>query len=87
MGFDHFGDGAAAVCGGADIAAMDRGRRAVRFGGPPQAVGAHAAPLIGAADRTSAWAWLPYRSEPSDAVAAVRDFASKRPEAPRLAIG
>ncbi|WP_433635337.1 PucR family transcriptional regulator [Nocardia sp. CA-120079] len=52
-----------------------------------EAVGTDAAPLIGAADRTSAWAWLPYRSEQSDAVAEVRDFASKRPDAPRLAIG
>ncbi|MFJ9367984.1 PucR family transcriptional regulator [Nocardia sp. NPDC101769] len=52
-----------------------------------EAVGTAAAPLFAAADRTSAWAWLPYRSEQSDAVAKVRDFASKRPHAPRLAIG
>ncbi|MFE3262257.1 PucR family transcriptional regulator [Nocardia sp. NPDC059229] len=52
-----------------------------------EAVGTEAAPLFGAADRTSAWAWLPYRSEQPDAVAKVGDFASKRPDAPRLAIG
>ncbi|MFD6358111.1 PucR family transcriptional regulator [Nocardia tengchongensis] len=52
-----------------------------------EAVGTEAAPLFGAADRTSAWAWLPYRSEQPDAVAKVRDFASMRLDAPRLAIG
>ncbi|WP_433527621.1 PucR family transcriptional regulator [Nocardia pseudovaccinii] len=52
-----------------------------------EAVGADAAPLVGAADRTSAWAWLPYRSEQSDAVDKVRDFAAKCPDAPHLAIG
>ncbi|WP_433716389.1 PucR family transcriptional regulator [Nocardia sp. CA-084685] len=52
-----------------------------------EAVGTAAAPLFGAADRMSAWAWLPYRSEQSDAVARVCDFACKRPEAPHLAIG
>ncbi|MEV2225076.1 helix-turn-helix domain-containing protein [Nocardia vinacea] len=52
-----------------------------------EAVGTAAAPLFGAADRMSAWAWLPYRSEQSDAVAKVRDFASKWSDAPQLAIG
>ncbi|WP_328402218.1 PucR family transcriptional regulator [Nocardia sp. NBC_00403] len=51
------------------------------------AVGTAAAPLFAAADRMSGWAWLPYRSEQSDAVAKVRDFASKRADAPRLTIG
>ncbi|WP_433567711.1 PucR family transcriptional regulator [Nocardia sp. CA-151230] len=52
-----------------------------------EAAGTAAAPLFAAADRTSAWAWLPYRSERSDAVTQVRDFASRRPDTPRLAIG
>lgn len=70
---------------GASNDALTRLQRFVRE--LAEAVGTAAAPLFGAADRISAWAWLPYRSEQSDAVAKVRAFASQRPDAPRLAIG
>ena len=52
-----------------------------------QAANTGAAPLFVAADRTSGWAWLPYRAEPTDAIAAVRRFAHKRTDAPSVAIG
>ena len=52
-----------------------------------QGASAGAVPLFVAADRTSAWAWLPYRSAPNDPVATVRQFAQKRPDCPSVAIG
>jgi len=52
-----------------------------------QAANAGAAPLFVAADQTSGWAWLPYRSAPSHAVETVRHFAGGRPDSPGLAIG
>jgi DNA-binding PucR family transcriptional regulator len=52
-----------------------------------QAANVGAAPLFVAADRVSGWAWLPYRSDPTDAVTVVRRFADNRAESPSLAIG
>jgi DNA-binding PucR family transcriptional regulator len=52
-----------------------------------QAANAGGTPLFVAADQTSAWAWLPYRSAPSHAVETVRHFAGGRPNSPSLAIG
>jgi len=52
-----------------------------------QAANAGATPLFVAADQTSGWAWLPYRSAPSHAVEMVRHFAWERPNSPSLAIG
>lgn len=52
-----------------------------------QSANADATPLFVAADQTSAWAWLPYRSAPSHAVETVRDFAWGQPNSPSLAIG
>jgi DNA-binding PucR family transcriptional regulator len=52
-----------------------------------QATEAGSNPLFVAADQTSGWGWLPYRSAPPDAVEAVRQFARKRPDSPSVAIG
>jgi DNA-binding PucR family transcriptional regulator len=52
-----------------------------------QAANAGATPLFVAADQSSGWAWLPYRSAPSHAVETVRHFAWGRPNSPSLAIG
>jgi DNA-binding PucR family transcriptional regulator len=52
-----------------------------------QALDVGSNPLFVAADETSGWGWLPFRGAPSDAVATAREFASKRPESPSLAIG
>jgi hypothetical protein len=46
-----------------------------------------AGPLFIAADRSSGWAWLPYRSAPGNVVTQVRDFARIRTNAPNVAIG
>ncbi|MCV6976075.1 PucR family transcriptional regulator [Mycobacterium bourgelatii] len=51
------------------------------------AVGASDTPLCVAADRTSAWVWLPYRDAPGDVVTKVRDYAGARPDAPGVAMG
>jgi DNA-binding PucR family transcriptional regulator len=51
------------------------------------AVDTSAKPLFVAADQTTGWAWLPYRSAPGDVVTQVRDFARLRTEAPNIAIG
>ncbi|MEB3983292.1 helix-turn-helix domain-containing protein [Mycobacterium sp. 663a-19] len=51
------------------------------------AADASAAPLFIPTDRRSGWAWLPYRSAPDDAVAAVRRFLVKRDHAPIVAVG
>lgn len=52
-----------------------------------RALDAAANPLVIAADRISVWAWLPYRSERTGLVAAVREFVSGRHDAPDIAIG
>lgn len=46
-----------------------------------------ASPLFVAADQTSGWAWLPYKSAPVDVTAEVRRFAVTRPDTPSIAIG
>jgi DNA-binding PucR family transcriptional regulator len=62
--------------------------RLQRFAGAlATAVDTSAKPLFVAADPTSGWAWLPYRSAPGDVVTQVRDFARMRTEAPNIAIG
>ncbi len=52
-----------------------------------QAGGAEANPLFVAADGLCGYGWLPFRAEPSDAVAAVCAYAEKRGDGPSLAIG
>ncbi|HSS23668.1 MAG TPA: helix-turn-helix domain-containing protein [Mycobacterium sp.] len=53
-----------------------------------QAADASAIALFVAADQTSGWAWLPYRSAPpSGVVEIVRHFARGRPNSPSVAIG
>ena len=52
-----------------------------------QAAGAEANPLFVAADGLCGYGWLPFRAEPSDAVAAVCAYAEKRGDGPSLAIG
>ncbi|MEV0104840.1 helix-turn-helix domain-containing protein [Nocardia sp. NPDC050799] len=44
-------------------------------------------PLVIAADRISVWAWLPYRSERTGLVAAIRNYVSGRRDTPDIAIG
>jgi DNA-binding PucR family transcriptional regulator len=44
-------------------------------------------PLFAAADQTTGWGWLPFRSAPPDAVEAVRQFACERADCPSVAIG
>jgi DNA-binding PucR family transcriptional regulator len=44
-------------------------------------------PLFAAADQTTGWGWLPYRSAPPNAVEAVRHFAGERADPPSVAIG
>ncbi|HVQ49182.1 MAG TPA: PucR family transcriptional regulator, partial [Mycobacterium sp.] len=39
-------------------------------------------PLFAAADQTTGWGWLPYRSAPPNAVEAVRQFAGERADPP-----
>ena len=51
------------------------------------ATNASGAPLFIPTDRTSGWAWLPYRSAPADAVESVRRLLSQRTDAPSVAIG
>jgi DNA-binding PucR family transcriptional regulator len=46
-----------------------------------------ATPLVIATDRSTAWAWLPYRRIPGGVVTAVRRFALQRPDSPSVAIG
>jgi GGDEF-like domain/PucR C-terminal helix-turn-helix domain len=52
-----------------------------------QAADTAGGPLFVASDRTSGWAWLPYRAAPPDAEAKVRQFALTRPDSPNVAIG
>jgi DNA-binding PucR family transcriptional regulator len=51
------------------------------------AVNAAASPLFTAADRTIAWAWLPFRSAPAELTAQVREYAAARAESPNIAMG
>jgi DNA-binding PucR family transcriptional regulator len=44
-------------------------------------------PLFAAADQTTGWGWLPYRSAPLNAVEAVRQFTGERADPPSVAIG
>ena len=64
---------------------LGRLQRFLRELGQATEVGSN--PLFAAADQTSAWGWLPYRSAPPEAVEAVRQFARKRTDAPSVAIG
>lgn len=50
-------------------------------------VATSADPLFAAADRTSAWIWLPYRSAPGDVVAKIRDYAHARSDTFSIAMG
>ncbi|WP_040716370.1 PucR family transcriptional regulator [Nocardia veterana] len=51
------------------------------------AVEADAGPLFAAADRTSGWVWLPYKSDPGDPAARIRQVTASRPDSPHIAIG
>lgn len=64
---------------------LARMRRLVRELGA--ATDASTAPLFSTVDGHSAWAWLPYRSVPTEAVEALRRFLSQRTDAPTVAIG
>ncbi|MDT5068011.1 MAG: hypothetical protein QOK02_4166 [Mycobacterium sp.] len=64
---------------------LDRLQRFLRELGQATDVGSN--PLFAAGDRTTAWGWLPYRSAPANAVETVRQFAGKRADPPRVAIG
>jgi DNA-binding PucR family transcriptional regulator len=52
-----------------------------------QAANVGSNPLFVAADQTSGWGWLPFRSAPPDAVDTVRQFAGKRSDSPSVGIG
>ena len=52
---------------------LDRLQRFLRELGQATDVGSN--PLFAAADQTTGWGWLPYRSAPADAVESVRQFA------------
>jgi DNA-binding PucR family transcriptional regulator len=52
-----------------------------------EAAHAGATPLFVAADRISAWAWLPYRAAAGDVGAGVRRFVSTRADTPSVGIG
>ena len=71
-----------AGAGGDELARVQRFLREL---GQATEVGSN--PLFAAADQTSGWGWLPYRSAPRDAVETIRQFARKRPDAPGVAIG
>ena len=64
---------------------LDRLQRFLRELGQATDVGSN--PLFAAADQTTGWGWLPYRSAPADAVESVREFARKRADPPSVAIG
>jgi DNA-binding PucR family transcriptional regulator len=51
------------------------------------AVEAGAAPLFIATDRSTGWAWLPFRATPDKIVAAVREFSRQHRDSPNVAIG
>lgn len=50
-------------------------------------VGVAAPPLFAAADRSTAWAWLPYRSAPTEVAATILEVVAEHPDAPHVAIG
>jgi DNA-binding PucR family transcriptional regulator len=64
---------------------LSRLQRFLRELGQATDVGSN--PLFAAADQTTGWGWLPYRSAPPSAVDAVRQFAGKRADSPCVAIG
>ncbi len=68
--------------GGDELARLQRFLREL---GQATDVGSN--PLFAAADQTTGWGWLPYRSAPADAVEAVRQFADERADCPSVAIG
>ena len=67
---------------GDELAALQRFVRELA-----QAAGADANPLFVAADRRCGYGWVPFRAEPSNAVASVCAHAQKRRDGPSLAIG
>jgi DNA-binding PucR family transcriptional regulator len=64
---------------------LSRLQRFLRELGQATDVGSN--PLFAAADQTTGWGWLPYRSAPPTAVEVIRQFAGKRAESPCVAIG
>jgi DNA-binding PucR family transcriptional regulator len=64
---------------------LDRAQRFLRELG--HAANVDSNPLFVAADQTSGWGWLPFRSAPPDAVDVVRHFADGRADCPSVAIG
>jgi DNA-binding PucR family transcriptional regulator len=68
--------------GGDELARLQRFLRELG-----QATDVASNPLFAAADQTTGWGWLPYRSAPADAVEAVRQFAGTRADSPSVAIG
>ena len=64
---------------------LSRLQRFLRELGQATDVGSN--PLFAAADQTTGWGWLPYRSAPPNAVEAVRQFAGERADSPCVAIG
>jgi DNA-binding PucR family transcriptional regulator len=71
-----------ADAGGDELARVQRFLRELG-----QAANVGSKPLFVAADQTSGWGWLPFRSAPPDAVDAVRQFATKRTDSPNVGIG
>lgn len=51
------------------------------------AVNAAAGPLLVAADRATAWVWLPFRSAPAQLTAQVREYSTARAESLNIAMG
>jgi DNA-binding PucR family transcriptional regulator len=68
--------------GGDELARLQRFLREL---GQATEVGSN--PLFLAADQTTGWGWLPYRSAPPTAVEVIRQFAGKRADSPCVAIG
>jgi DNA-binding PucR family transcriptional regulator len=51
------------------------------------AVNTAANPLLVAADRATAWVWLPFRSAPAQLIAQVREYSTARAESLNIAMG
>ncbi|MBJ8348289.1 CdaR family transcriptional regulator [Antrihabitans sp. YC2-6] len=51
------------------------------------AIRADAGPLFAAADRTSGWAWLPFKSRPAGFESTIREVTRTHPDPPSIAIG
>ena len=64
---------------------LTRLQRFLRGLGQATEVGSN--PLFAAADQTSGWGWLPYRSAPPNAIESVREFARNWVDPPCVAIG